>query len=581
MSPSGRAAFRTGHAVRRGLATAAGLICLALQQAPTAEAQTFEEPPTGAPLSPPPPNSVEPGEVSVPPGSPAYLERTYLSALKAPLPAKIYDQGGIPALVPRLEVDANPHGRLGSYQPGGATATAANAFFIPLGTNGRSCATCHQPPSGMGVSLRNIKKRFKASGGTDPIFAPVDGANCPSAVPAAGTSGGLLGGARGKGKRQLADAYSLLLGKGLFRVFLPVPATAEFTVSVVSDAPGCNTDPDFNRVTDPDTGRTTQIVSVYRRPLISAHLGFKVAADGGRGVPSSVMWDGREPNLGSQAVSATLGHAQALTPPTEKQIDEIVGFQTGIFSAQLFDRQAGRLDVAGAAGGPMALSRATPATRFTGAPAFDEYDRWAGLPGGGDAQAARRLSIGRGQRLFNAGTGRAGQRLGRGAFLASDVGGLNDEFGASPVQNVLGSCGLCHNAPHAGGDLVLPPQRDIGIGGQAHGFGGPRPAADLPIFKITCKDGAANGFGRSEITTNDPGMGLVTGKCRDIGKKTVPQLRALAAREPFFSDGSAATLADVVDFYDKRFTFIDPATRKPKPLTRQEKQDLVNFLAAL
>jgi hypothetical protein len=36
-----------------------------------------------------------------------------------------------------------------------------------------------------------------------------------------------------------------------------------------------------------------------------------------------------------------------------------------------------------------------------------------------------------------------------------------------------------------------------------------------------------------------------------------------------------------VDFYGRRFTFIGPATGKPKPLTRQERQDLVNFLAAL
>jgi hypothetical protein len=31
------------------------------------------------------------------------------------------------------------------------------------------------------------------------------------------------------------------------------------------------------------------------------------------------MWDGREPNLASQAVDATLGHAQAITAPTSAQ----------------------------------------------------------------------------------------------------------------------------------------------------------------------------------------------------------------------------------------------------------------------
>ena len=44
------------------------------------------------------------------------------------------------------------------------------------------------------------------------------------------------------------------------------------------------------------------------------------------------------------------------------------------------------------------------------------------------------------------------------------------------------------------------------------------------------------------------------------------------ARAPYFHDGSAATLADVVNFYDTRFRI---------GLSTQDKQDLVNFLSAL
>ena len=76
------------------------------------------------------------------------------------------------------------------------------------------------------------------------------------------------------------------------------------------------------------------------------------------------------------------------------------------------------------------------------------------------------------------------------------------------------------------------------------------------------------------IDTNDPGLALLTGRCADIGRFTVPQLRALAAREPFFHDGSARTLADVVRFYEHRFRF-DP------PLDDRERSDLVAFLGAL
>ena len=52
----------------------------------------------------------------------------------------------------------------------------------------------------------------------------------------------------------------------------------------------------------------------------------------------------------------------------------------------------------------------------------------------------------------------------------------------------------------------------------------------------------------------------------------MPQLRALAAREPCFHDGSAATLEEVVDFYDQRFNI---------RLSARDKRYLVNFMAVL
>jgi cytochrome c peroxidase len=67
-------------------------------------------------------------------------------------------------------------------------------------------------------------------------------------------------------------------------------------------------------------------------------------------------------------------------------------------------------------------------------------------------------------------------------------------------------------------------------------------------------------------------MALITGRCADIGRKSVPQIRALASRAPYFSDGSAATLRDVVEFYNKRFAI---------KFTEQQKQDLVSFMEAL
>jgi cytochrome c peroxidase len=91
-------------------------------------------------------------------------------------------------------------------------------------------------------------------------------------------------------------------------------------------------------------------------------------------------------------------------------------------------------------------------------------------------------------------------------------------------------------------------------------------APDLPLFRITCE---ASG---RVVHTQDPGRALISGKCADVGAIVVPQLRGLAARAPYFSNGSAQTLRNVVEFYDKRFGL---------RYTEQEKQDLVNFLSAL
>ena len=555
--------------VVRGLLGAAS--ALALLIAAPAGAQTYEEPPTEAPTTPDPANSVDLSAVKVPPGSPAYLIHTYRSNLQAPLPAKIWKQGGIPKVINQDETFANPHGRLGNRNVPGQTITANNAFFQSLGENGRSCVTCHNPPSGMGLSLKNIKARFR-NNLNDPLFAPVDGANCPDAVPENLTSGALVGGRKGQSKRALRDAYSALLTKGLIRIPIAVPPNAQFTVTIVSDRPGCNTSTNtvFNRTVD---GRP--ILSMYRRPIFSARLRFKSpdSTDGNttNQPPTNVMWDGREPSLRTQAVSATLGHAQAKSAPTAAQIDQIVDFETKFFSAQLVDRTARRLDAEGALGGPVHLAGRDPTPDIPPFPnpppaAFDEYDLWAGRTG--SAKANQQASIARGQSIFLTKT-----------FVMNNVGGFNDfEIAPGvPIGNgVPFTCSGCHGFPHAGSELVLPPQRDIGTGGQASVFAaadgqGPLPAGDLPIFRLTCASNPHPFYG-TQVITNDPGTALITGLCKDIGKKTVPAMRGLASRAPFFSDGSAKDLLGVVDFYNKRFNI---------NLTAQEKQDLANFMAAL
>jgi cytochrome c peroxidase len=65
---------------------------------------------------------------------------------------------------------------------------------------------------------------------------------------------------------------------------------------------------------------------------------------------------------------------------------------------------------------------------------------------------------------------------------------------------------------------------------------------------------------------------LLTGRWADIGKFKGAVLRGLAARPPYFHNGFAAGLVEVVEFYETRFSI---------GLTEQEKADLVAFLEAL
>jgi hypothetical protein len=296
-------------------------------------------------------------------------------------------------------------------------------------------------------------------------------------------------------------------------------------------------------------------VSVYRRPLPSTNLGFL----------STIMWDGREPTLASQATDATLGHAQAAAAPTQAQIDAIVAFESGLYTAQEIDNRAGSLHGNGAMGGPVALSLVPffigindplgnnpHGTPFT-SDIFDIYKPWLSTPGHGDTPRMR-ASIARGEEVFN-----------NTNINITGVGGLNDVLNQPTIK---GFCGTCHDTPNVGDHSVKAPL-DIGIAGA--GSGAP-PALDvsrLPVFTITCTSGTLTG---KIFTVTDPGRALISNNCADIGKFKGPILRGLASRAPYFHNGSAASLQDVVDFYDQRFHI---------GFTPQQKADLVNFLNAL
>ena len=448
--------------------------------------------------------------------------------------------------LPNLYPFPNSAGVLETYNAGGKAIDLTGPFFQSLGTNGRSCGSCHRPAQGWSISADEVKARFEATQGLDPIFRTVDGSVCDHNIDTS-----TVGGRR--------KAYSLLINSGLIRIALQVPPTAEFNVVSVVNPYGCS---------DPST------LSMYRRPLPSTNLRFL----------STLMFDGRESStqtgtqkitfptnpgdlladLAHQSIDATNIHAQGSTPLTLQQQQDIVDFEMALSTAQAVDYRAGALNADGATGGPAMIDAHTmPAfyigindplggnphgTPFTPV-IFSLYDAWANLqfqPGNRDENNTR-ASILRGQTLFNSKP-----------INITGVAGLNDDLN---LASIPGTCGTCHDSPNVGNHSVSAPL-NIGVGD----VNSPLDVSYLPVITLQNKT-------THEIkTTTDPGRALITGLWKDVGRMKGPILRGLSSRAPYFHNGSANSLRDVIDFYNKRFNI---------GFTEQEKKDLIAFLSTL
>src|ERR1700742_1302747 len=90
--------------------------------------------------------------------------------------------GSSAVVIPNLFSFFDPTGFVSTYNTNGPIREN-NAFFQSLGTNGRTCATCHILGNAFGLSTTDIQFRYLGTRGRDPLFASVDGANCPNGVP--------------------------------------------------------------------------------------------------------------------------------------------------------------------------------------------------------------------------------------------------------------------------------------------------------------------------------------------------------------------------------------------------------------
>jgi cytochrome c peroxidase len=428
-------------------------------------------------------------------------------------------------------------GTLQVFSSAAAGIDPKNPFFRNLGTNGRTCNSCHKLENALGISVARINQLFNSTSGTDPLFRINDGSNAPT---------GFYANVSTLSARR--TSFSMLLGHGVIRVGEPVPAGADYNLAAVRD---------------PYMFASAAELSLFRRPLPSVNMAFG----------SHVMWDGRESEgrpgvrdaLMNQANDATTGHAQRATPLDMKTRAAIADFQLQLFAAQASATSVGSLSVAGcklgADGAPCEKARGNAknlADVLKGSPGADEgpfgpfaigindpfapgfknisftiFDPWESAdfpPSDTSTRTKERGEIGDGENLFYTKP-----------IKITGVAGLNDVLG-QPVVN--GFCTTCHNTPDVG-THSSPRFFDTGVSDAAGN--NPLFTSDFPIYTFRRNSDSA------QRSVTDPGLALRTGKYGDLGRFKVPSLRGLGARAPFFHNGSARTLTDVMNFYNQRF----------------------------
>jgi len=305
-------------------------------------------------------------------------------------------------------------------------------------------------------------------------------------------------------------SYSMLR-QGLFRRGGALPATAEFEIVAVDDPLGAG-------------GSPTRF-EFFRRSMATAN--FHIA--------KNVGWHDQSTNGSGNVHAGLLSQAannvvtgQGGAPATQETVDAIVAFEEALSFAQQSVVGAGRLDACGGRGGPEALAAQPPVNGR-----FDLFDAWAeGVAQGACAQgqpAARRAQIARGQEIFN-GTNANGR-----------------------------SCRGCHNAANNGSNVngTL-----FDVGASRAEFRQP----GMPLYTLRHKTTLV------ERHTTDPGRAVRSGRWSDLDRFKVPSLRGLAARPPYFHNGIAPTLRDVVLHYEAAMGF---------QYAEEERAALVAFLEAL
>jgi cytochrome c peroxidase len=321
-----------------------------------------------------------------------------------------------------LIVTNDPFGKLGTASTNRFNGGSTNGFFVPLGTNGRTCVTCHVADDAYTISPGTVKKVARKNF-RDPLFNSFDGgSDCPPPV-----------------STQLPDARNstMLLENALIREQIGIPSGANFSLVTATNPKNCQIPPGSPAI----SGKLV----LFRRPLPSTNLFFL----------SDVRWDGREtvlpittgPNftnieplvfdVSSQANHASIAHELSPSILGTQELADIVEFERNLFTAQLSIEPLNDL---GDRGGPGYIAKKVAPGFFIGqndplgkdfsSKVFTLFAAWEPKSGDRDADARAhppltelQKAIGEGEKIFNTRT-----------FTIANVQGLNGAKG-DPLFN--------------------------------------------------------------------------------------------------------------------------------------------------
>jgi hypothetical protein len=510
----------------------------------------------------------------------------------------------------------------------------SSPFFQPLGKMFPvTCEHCHFASDAFGLSQGHAQQLFNSTGGLHPLFTAGTAsdflaAQVPGNVDTVAKRQAMYNLTIDKGLALVRRTFNP--GTADFTV-LGVKPPEGFAVG---QSPAMIAAPDtgepiidgtwYLNYTASSNAGTPQIW-IYRRPLPTTNLQFL----------TTTSWDGQDTRQfpdpirrpasagvsdvaravirGRQAGPSLIapdGHVYS-TAEVDSLVAQLTSFCFSTTTAQDNDNGAGSLSASGAKGGLLNLfnvpfyfgindvlegdlmvvpgpTAGTVMEIYSGRPfnphVFSLFDAWAG------SSNPTRASIARGEALFNQtnrlviddvngiqGYNRTNGVVGGGSTGIGTTGatitlpdGRVVQPLSGPVPGAIAGCVTCHDAPNAG-DHSTRLAINIGVAEVAPAGSNDNTNPDLnnnglPVFYLRNK---ASG---EIVKTTDPGRAVISGKWAHIGQSKGPILHGIAARAPFFHNGSAKTLEAVIDFYDARFQ---------AHFTAQEKIDLVNFLKAL